>query len=358
MAPRGQLNYDTDDVRQGVWTLCDDIAKKAWNCRQNMWEVIHRARAAHCAANPNPPVVEPRRWPLPDAQELGAPSTGPSYMLRNPRGRASVALQDATRESNTERDRRAVRRATVDAGVPALAQPRPPLPPRPPRPPRPPPSPGMQRIPILIPNASLPRQGACAGLIAGGVLAHHTCRRPVPAGGAPATAGPPTSIRIHIITPEDHVRDVDCGGWLFQPNTQSQTVTIHAHTMAELQLRCQPFLPSELGTVREIARYYVLDNTQRWMLLALRLCSNFWLGVHIIAGYSGGMMLDVQVEVKPPGLVRAPAGGGGGQGVNHEGQGAGPGAAHEGSGGDHGHPDAAATGGSSGSASDSGSDSD
>ncbi|KAF8430742.1 hypothetical protein BGX38DRAFT_1277688 [Terfezia claveryi] len=334
MAPRGQLNYDTDDVRRGVRTLCDDIAKKARNSRQNMWEVIHRAYAAHCAANPNAPVVEPHRWPLPDAQELGAPSTGPSYMLRNARGRASAALQDTTRESNTERDRRAVRRATVDAGVPALAQPRPPLPPRPPRPPRLLPSPGMQRVPILIPNASLPRQGARAGLIAGGVLAHHTCRRPVPAGGAPATAGPPTSIRIHIITPK-----IMCGMWI-------------------AGLRCQPFLLSELGTVREIARYYVLDNTQRWMLLALGLSSNFWLGVHIIAGYSGGMMLDVQVEVKPPGLVRAPAGGSGGQGVNHEGQGAGLGAAHEGSGGDYGHPDAAAMGGSSGSASDLGSDSD
>ncbi|KAF8422303.1 hypothetical protein BGX38DRAFT_1279851 [Terfezia claveryi] len=264
-----------------------------------MWEVIYRARAAHHAGNPNAPAVEPRRWPLPDAQELGAPSTGPSYMPRNPRGRASAALLNAITESNAERDRRSARGAMGDPGRPAAVVPPPAaLPPVPPVPP------GMRRVPNLVPRASMPRQGSRAGLIAGGALARLTCRRPVPAGGAPSTAGPPTSIRIHIITPENHVADVNCGGWLFQPNTQSQTVTIHAHTMAELQLRCQPFLPLELGVVRE-------------------------------------MMLDVQVEVKPPGLVVAPAGGGAAYGVDRGRQGAGRG----GPGVARGRPDAVARGG-------------
>ncbi|KAF8432172.1 hypothetical protein BGX38DRAFT_1276898 [Terfezia claveryi] len=111
--------------------------------------------------------------------------------------------------------------------------------------------------------------------------------------------------------------------------------------MAELQLRCQPFLPLELGVVCEIARCYVLDNTQRWMLLPLRMSSNFWLGVHIVSGYSGEMMVDVQVEVKPPGLVVAPAGGGAAYGVDRGRQGAGRG----GPGMARGRPDAVARGG-------------
>ena len=68
MAPQGQLTYNQDVIRRHVRMLYDDVAKKARNSRQSMWDTIQRARAAHRAANLGLPVtIEYRRWPLPAA---------------------------------------------------------------------------------------------------------------------------------------------------------------------------------------------------------------------------------------------------------------------------------------------------
>ena len=57
MAPRGQLTYNQDVIRRQVRMLCDDVAKKARNSRQSMWDTIQRARADHQAANHGLPVT-------------------------------------------------------------------------------------------------------------------------------------------------------------------------------------------------------------------------------------------------------------------------------------------------------------
>ena len=98
MAPRGQVNYNNDSaIRRNVRLLCDDVAKKARNSRQKMWDAVHRARVAYEAANPGQAITGP---PLPTLEELGRPSTGPSYMPRNPKGRPSVIVKKATAECN------------------------------------------------------------------------------------------------------------------------------------------------------------------------------------------------------------------------------------------------------------------
>ena len=110
MAPRGQVEYAREEVKRHVHTLCDDIAKKARNSRQAMWEMIYVARAAYRAVYPEAPeIIEPPKWPLPDVQELRVASTKAAYMPRSPKGKASNALVRATAESNFERNRRAAR---------------------------------------------------------------------------------------------------------------------------------------------------------------------------------------------------------------------------------------------------------
>ena len=77
MAPWGQLEYDQDKIRSSVRTICDDIGKKAHTSRQTMWEAIYIARAAYHSANPmGPKTIQPLRWPLPGAGELGGFNTG------------------------------------------------------------------------------------------------------------------------------------------------------------------------------------------------------------------------------------------------------------------------------------------
>ena len=49
MAPRGQVGYGRQEVKRHVRTLCNDIARKARNSRQAMWEMIYAARAAYHA---------------------------------------------------------------------------------------------------------------------------------------------------------------------------------------------------------------------------------------------------------------------------------------------------------------------
>ena len=81
MPPRGQLTYNQDVICRHARMLCNDVANKARNSRQSMWDTIQRARAAHRAANRGlPGTIESRRWPLPAAQELELPTTGLSYL--------------------------------------------------------------------------------------------------------------------------------------------------------------------------------------------------------------------------------------------------------------------------------------
>jgi len=213
-----------------------------------MCHTIQRTRAAHGAANLCAPAIQLRRWPLPDAQELGQPTTGPSYMQQNPRGRACAALSNAINESYAERARIAARLAQSPGPPPAIPAPPPailappsaiPVPP----PVHPPPvvvTPGMQRVPVVAPPPSLPAGG---GGVAGGPFAARTCRRDVPNLWSAATGGPPTSVRVHVITSENYVRDIACGGWLFTNQATSGTLRVPAHTIVELELCCQPLLP-------------------------------------------------------------------------------------------------------------------
>ena len=70
MAPREQVEYAREEVKRHVRTLCDDIAKKARNKWQAMWEMIYVARAAYCAKyTAAHGIMEPLKWPLPDVQE-------------------------------------------------------------------------------------------------------------------------------------------------------------------------------------------------------------------------------------------------------------------------------------------------
>ena len=165
---------------------------------------------------------------------------------RHARGRASTALVNATTESNAERDRVAAwGLAPVLVGavpVPAPGHVAPPVPavgaPLVPAGPAavavgpatavtavaaPVPAgaapgaagpgipPGMPQVKIVVQPASLPRHGSRAGMVPSGALATAVCRLECPAGGPPAKDGPPTSVRIHIITLEDHVMDANCG---------------------------------------------------------------------------------------------------------------------------------------------------
>ena len=75
-----------------------------------MWEMIYTARAAYRAEYPEASeIIEPPKWPLPDAQELGVASTKAAYMPRSAKDKASNSLLRATAESNFESDRRADR---------------------------------------------------------------------------------------------------------------------------------------------------------------------------------------------------------------------------------------------------------
>ena len=97
---------------------------------------------------------------------------------------------------------------------------------------------------------SLPAEG---GGVSGGALATRTCRRAVPHTWPAATDGPPTSVRVHVITPENHTRNIAGGGWLFIDRTTSGTLRVLAYMMVELELYCQPLLQWELGAVRQVA---------------------------------------------------------------------------------------------------------
>ncbi|KAF8425789.1 hypothetical protein BGX38DRAFT_1279144 [Terfezia claveryi] len=263
MAPQGQVQYNRDVIRRNVRIHCDDITKKGRNSRQSMWDTVQRARAAHRAANPEG-VIEPLRWPLPDVQQLGQSSTGPPYMPQNPRGRAGATLLNATQESNTERARIAARGAQ---------------------------GPGPA-APAVAPAAQGPAPAPAPALAV-------AAPAPALAVAAPAPAVP--------IPPG--MQDVAYGGWLFTAITVSGTLRILAHTMAELVLRSQPFLPWELGASRQISRFYVLDRPDRWRVHPLGVDNDPELARHITADYFGGNMLDLQVEVCPPALVPAAAAG-------------------------------------------------
>ncbi|RPB18312.1 hypothetical protein L211DRAFT_854237 [Terfezia boudieri ATCC MYA-4762] len=167
---------------------------------------------------------------------------GLPYMPQNSRGRAGTTLVNATQESNIERARIAACRAQgpgpaaplavpaaqgpASAPAPALAVVAPvsamPILPR------------MQQVAIVVPPPSLPVGG---GGVANSLLAGYSYHYAVPYGWPTSTGGQPTSVRIYVITLENHTRDIACGGWLFMAITMSGTLRILAYTMAELVLR-------------------------------------------------------------------------------------------------------------------------
>ena len=49
MAPEGQVAYAREQIKWHVCRLCNDIATKARNSRQAMWERIYVVRAAYRA---------------------------------------------------------------------------------------------------------------------------------------------------------------------------------------------------------------------------------------------------------------------------------------------------------------------
>lgn len=55
MAPRSQLEYTRDEIWHRVRTLCDGIAKKVCNSKQNMWDTVQMTQAAHWATDPGGP---------------------------------------------------------------------------------------------------------------------------------------------------------------------------------------------------------------------------------------------------------------------------------------------------------------
>jgi len=92
--------------------LCNDVVKKARNSQQSIWDMSYQARAAYTAANPDlEHVIEPPKWPLSDAEELGPPTMQASYMPPNLKatGKVSQTYKNTTSVSNAEREIRAVR---------------------------------------------------------------------------------------------------------------------------------------------------------------------------------------------------------------------------------------------------------
>jgi len=112
MAPRGLVGYSQEEVRRNVRILGDDVAKKAWNSWQSIWDMIYQARAAYTATNPDLEyVIEPPKWPLPGVQELGPPTMQAPYMPRNLKatGKVSQTYKNTTTVSNAEREIRPAR---------------------------------------------------------------------------------------------------------------------------------------------------------------------------------------------------------------------------------------------------------
>ena len=67
--------------------------------------MIYAARAAYRAQYAAAlEIIEPPKWPLPDAQERGVASTKAAYMTRSAKGTGSNSLLRAPAESNFERD--------------------------------------------------------------------------------------------------------------------------------------------------------------------------------------------------------------------------------------------------------------
>ena len=232
--------------------------------------------------------IEFQRWPLAAAQELEPPTTGPSYMLPNARNHTSAALTNTTNESNLERVNIAARSAVSTAAGPAAAGAAPPsggfavgipavtaaaaLAPIVPaaaaaaaacRPAVAPAGPaaapagpvvalpplpvgvvvpaGMQPVPIVVGPPSLHGPGQ-VNKTAAGPLTAFEYRRNARYGFPMATGGPPTTIRIHLVALENHVRDAVRVGWLLRTCTYSQMVVSYAHTIPELNLPSRPHL--------------------------------------------------------------------------------------------------------------------
>ena len=71
----------------------------------------------------------------------------------------------------------------------------------------------------------------------------------------------------------------------------------------------------------------MLTAVNSWTHIANDAANNIWVGGHAISDYHGGKMLDVEVELEPPGLVpiAGVAGSGAGRGGAAAGSGVGAG---------------------------------
>ncbi|KAF8440663.1 hypothetical protein BGX38DRAFT_1272910 [Terfezia claveryi] len=289
MAPREQVQYNRDIIRQKVWILYNDTVKKVYNSYQSIWDTVQRAQAAHLTTNSGV-VIQPLREPLPDIPQLGQSTTGPSYMPQNPRAIPLVApvIPAATPIIPTATFVIPAAASVISAAAPVISAAAPIIPattlviPVPPR---------IQQVLIIIPPLSLL---ASIGRVTVSPLAAHTCRYAIPYAWPTFTEGSLTSIRIHNVIPENYTRDVTYSGWFFGPTTALETMRILVYTIVELILWSKPFLPWELGAVRQISCFYVLDRPNR-------------------------NMLDIQAEVSPPTLVPVAIGRFGGAGRGREG---------------------------------------
>ena len=166
-------------------------------------------------------------------------------------------------------------------------------------------APAGHRPPATAPTSTLappilpPSSGSSK--VAGGPLAMQKLMLPPPVGG-PSAYGPPTSVRIHIITPHNHTEDPVCKGWIFSQATLSYTVTLLQHTMVELRLRTEPHVPWEQGAMGRIVHFYALENINMFKLLE----EDFWLGVFLIKAGQSKVMMDIQVELAPSNHAREP----------------------------------------------------
>ena len=172
----------------------------------------------------------------------------------------------------------------------------------------------MQQVPIVVgpPGLHVPSQvNGTAGGSSSAFERRRNARYEFPIG----TGGPPTRIRIHVITHEEHVRDPVCGGWLLRAATYSQTVGIYGYTIAELNLCSRPYLPCELGRPHRIVRFYMLIAVNSCTHIANNAGNDIWVGVHTISNYHVSKMLDVEIVLEPPGpvLIAGVAGSGAGR---------------------------------------------
>jgi len=116
------------------------------------------------------------------------------------------------------------------------------------------------------------------------------CRQPNSAGWAPAVGGPPLTVRVQIIMPEQHCSDPRYRGWVFTSATISATVVLGLHSMVAVEAAATPYIPAG----RVVRFMYVMDGAGRFLHLAMD-----YLLTMIIMARQGPTLLDFQLELAP-----------------------------------------------------------